>query len=556
MMDKDCSTRRVIAVLQVDPSSGVSAAERLLQGLRQSRLVDGIALALGADARNDSIAEYGRANGLAVIRCPGDDFLSGFARAAELLDADIVVRIGSDAAVNGALLDHLVRQLIEQECDHILPAGRDAAQVAGIEPFTRHALDKLLLDVADDPAARQRVTLYFALHPDFVTTAHAAPFAGTPSSDDRTFVDAVHERLGANDGQATLADLLALAEREDSSARRSRVAQGATALIRVESRGLGRAKRMIMLARALRDRESINPVFSVGGSEELPALIKEAGFEVRRTSAILPKGKPAPDLLVVDCAGDADIESVDAGVTCVIADCSSNRLAADYAYYAPLPQVLELDWAGSHTIVRTGWEWALPGLVPSPNRPRGRSPRPTVLVSMGAGDPHDLTLCVAKALAQLDPVFRARFVIGPGFKAHQRLAKTIVELRSNFETIEGACGLGTEFAACDLAISGAAVTACELAAFGVPALYLCADADEARTASAFEHAGMGLCLGVAGARDACNPAAVWSLLNNSQKRREMGMAGPMIVDGMAAARIASELAAAVAAGRDSKRVVS
>jgi spore coat polysaccharide biosynthesis protein SpsF len=183
-------------------------------------------------------------------------------------------------------------------------------------------------------------------------------------------------------------------------------------------------------------------------------------------------------------------------------------------------------------------------------RPRAFSPRPTLLVTMGGSDPTGMTLRAARALAALDPVFRARFVIGPGFENREKTARAIVALKSNFETIEGADSLTTEYASADLALAAFGVTAYELAAFGVPALYLCASEDHALSASAFELAGMGVPLGLADeAEDKAIAKAVWALLADAERRREMRSAGLMTIDGGAAARIASELAIALAQRR-------
>ena len=98
----------------------------------------------------------------------------------------------------------------------------------GVDPFSRRALDKLVMDAADDPVAREHVTGYFKLHPDFVRIVHAAPYprlardggrltVDTP--DDLAFIEAMHERLQAKAGEASLADLLLLLEREPRCAR-------------------------------------------------------------------------------------------------------------------------------------------------------------------------------------------------------------------------------------------------------------------------------------------------------------------------------------------------
>ena len=166
-----------------------------------------------------------------------------------------------------------------------------------------------------------------------------------------------------------------------------------------------------------------------------------------------------PDLCVVDCRDGPSRQALErflrcVPVTAVIDDASERRLAADFAYYPPVPQVAALSWQGSTCTVRVGWEWAILGVSQILARPRIFSPRPTLLVAMGGSDPYGLTLRVANALATLDPVFRARFVVGPGFEAREKTAREIIGLRSNFETIEGATDLMTEYASADVRIGG------------------------------------------------------------------------------------------------------
>src|SRR6185503_11701760 len=231
-------------------------------------------------------------------------------------------------------------------------------------------------------------------------------------------------------------------------------------------------------------------------------------------------------------------------------DGSDRRLAADLAYYPPVPQAERLDWKGSHCVPRIGWEWALLGLSQTVPRSKPASPRPTLLVAMGGSDPMGLTLRTARALARLDPIFRARFVVGPGMHDREKVASTIAKLRSNFETIEGADDLAVEYASADFAIAAFGVTAYELAAFGVPALYLCLTEDHALSASAFEYGGMGISLGLAdGVSDERIAKSVWSLLGNTVRQREMRAAGLMTIDGQGASRIAGDLAEALNARR-------
>jgi spore coat polysaccharide biosynthesis protein SpsF len=186
------------------------------------------------------------------------------------------------------------------------------------------------------------------------------------------------------------------------------------------------------------------------------------------------------------------------------------------------------------------------GLNPHLAPARAVSARPILLVAMGGSDPQGLTLRAARALKPLDPIFRIRFVIGTGMKDATKVAAAVVALQNNYETVEGADDLATEYASADLALCAFGVTAYELAAFGVPALYLGLTDDHVYSANAFAAAGMGISLGVADhVLDDDILANVKALMNDALRRREMRQAGLATLDGSAATRIAADLAAAL-----------
>jgi spore coat polysaccharide biosynthesis protein SpsF len=437
----------------------------------------------------------------------------------------------------------------------------------------------LMMDAGDDPVAREHVTGYFKLHPDFAPIARAPAYPplaregarltiDTP--DDLAFIEAVHARMAAKAGEASLSDLLVLLDREPGLRsmnahvkQKPIAARGGLALIRCDGGGrfgYGHVKRMIALARSLRDREGIGAIFAVNGSDDALVPIKHAGFEAAlvapnaETLSTMMKAH-APDLLICDLREGldrADIEALSAQVNLVasVDDGSDRRLASDLAYYPPVPQALALDWSGSHCAPHIGWEWSLLGTTRNPAALHVHSSKPTLLVAMGGTDPLGLTLRAAKALVKLDPVFRARFIIGPGVAQPKALARQIANLSPNFETLEGADDLAPEYAAADLALCAFGVTAYELAAYGVPAIYLGLTEDHAQSAYAFEAAGIGVSLGVAenvSNDDIAN--VVWTLLNDSATREDMRAAGMKCIDGQGAERIAADIAQALAAKR-------
>lgn len=169
---------------------------------------------------------------------------------------------------------------------------------------------------------------------------------------------------------------------------------------------------------------------------------------------------------------------------------------------------------------------------------------------MGGSDPQGLALRAAKALAPLDSAFRIRFVIGTGVADAAKVAASVVAMKSNYETVEGADDLAIEYASADLALCAFGVTAYELAAYGVPAIYLGISEDHALSASAFEAAGIGVSLGVAeSASNEDIASVVWTLLNDSATREDMRASGMSKIDGQGAERIAADIAQALAAKR-------
>jgi spore coat polysaccharide biosynthesis protein SpsF len=157
---------------------------------------------------------------------------------------------------------------------------------------------------------------------------------------------------------------------------------------------------------------------------------------------------------------------------------------------------------------------------------------------------------MAKALAVLDQVYRVRFVIGTGMKDGAQVARGLIGLKKNYETVEGADDLSTEYASADLCICAFGVTAYELAALGTPAIYLGLTPDHVASASAFADAGMGISLGLAEKiEDEDLVRTVQWLLNKPGARRAMRHAGLSLIDGRGSARIAADLTEALAAAR-------
>src|ERR1700744_6186047 len=121
---------RVVAVIQarmgstrlpgkvLKPVAGKPLLWHIVHRLKASALIEDIAVATTTNPRDDAIVEFGQAHGVTIVRGPEDDVLARFARAAEVLDADIVVRVSSDAPfLDAGFIDHLVGSMIAQQGD-------------------------------------------------------------------------------------------------------------------------------------------------------------------------------------------------------------------------------------------------------------------------------------------------------------------------------------------------------------------------------------------------------------------------------------------------------
>jgi hypothetical protein len=97
---------------------------------------------------------------------------------------------------------------------------------------------------------------------------------------------------------------------------------------------------------------------------------------------------------------------------------------------------LGLDWSGAITLPRIGWEWAILGLNPNAARQRRwRRGRPCWW--RWGQRPHGLT-CGLRALTILILCTASALTIGTGMNDAGQVARRLVSLKSNYETVEGA----------------------------------------------------------------------------------------------------------------------
>lgn len=255
------------------------------------------------------------------------------------------------------------------------------------------------------------------------------------------------------------------------------------------------------------------------------------------------------DLIILDIRDDLPRHVVQdlrqAGVLCAtIDDPTDRRLDADWAFYPPVPQVKRWDWTGFSGCLRVGWDWVL--LKPDFAEPFRKSiPHDlTILVTMGGTDPLKCTEKVVEALVRLETPCRAIVVLGRGYGDDRTLQNVAQTTQGMIEIRRDVKNMAALMAEVDLAIASFGVTAYELAARGVPGLYLGFTADHVESATLFETMGLGKSLGLQSEVTIEEiTSALKGFLEDSSTLHQTAEHARQIVDGRGAARIADLLVA-------------
>ena len=177
-------------------------------------------------------------------------------------------------------------------------------------------------------------------------------------------------------------------------------------------------------------------------------------------------------------------------------DPSDRRLDADLAFYPPVPQVRHMNWTDFDGELYSGWEWVIVRKEFTVNIKRTKNKRPVILVTMGGSDPQGLTLKAVKALDTIREDFDVVVILGKGFQLQEELSTLLSTTKRNFDLRQNVQNMAKLMASADFAVASFGVTAYELAAVGVPAIYLCLTEDHSQSASAFVNAGIAVNMGV------------------------------------------------------------
>ncbi len=324
--------------------------------------------------------------------------------------------------------------------------------------------------------------------------------------------------------------------------------------------GLGHLQRCLSLAQALK-RFSVKSFFLVSGAPEALKRVRDFGFDgfplgapsswspadQRQTCAMAKERNCRVIIVDSDEEGDQYLSFLTlAGfAVCAIEDINPHPFpchlvvngdahARTLEYRSPLPGTRFLQ-GPEYAILRSEF-WEVPA---HPVRPEVQN----VLVIFGGADPYCLTPKVLRLLESVPGQFSVSAVLGPFFRNPEEVRRTAAALTRKVRCIEAPDQVRDLFLEADLAVTGAGQTLYELARVGCPAVAFEIAFNQQGQLEHLVQAGSVRRAGGVRQPDALPELrkAFLPILLDRQVRLAMSEAGPCLVDGQGALRVAREL---------------
>lgn len=588
--------KKVVAIIQARMGSsrfpgkvlsvlaGKPVLWHIVHRVRKCRPVDEVVVATSREKPDDQIAQYCNNLEVKCVRGPENNVLARYERAVITTDPDVIVRITGDVPlVDPGMIENMLSALMDKQGDFCISDPDLPTIHEGFSCFTRTAFNKLVSEARQDPVAIEHVCGYFKQHSDFVKTVYAdvAPdlrVGGVRSSIDTPvdlkFFETLYGLTGEQPGELSLHTVADLLQQKPELTRinadvyqKECTEQARRVLFRCDGShtlGMGHVVRCLALGEELRQRHGVGVSFAVSEDEQGVDYLRAASFPVEGP-------KPAhlneqewmdqvietqdPDAIVMDFRTGLSPKAVEqwrahGRVVVTLDDPSDRRLAADHAFYPPVPQVDRLDWTGFRGELHAGWDWILLRRQFQDVQRNAREPqfreKPSVLVTMGGSDPAGLTLKAIAALNQLDVQLHTRIVLGPCFQHDTELANLLDHYRHPYEVLRNVSDMAGVMSRADLAVASFSVTAYELAAAGTPAVLLCLRPDDEKSAEPFAAEQIAIPLGFhKNVRTEQITDALTELLQKPEYRRRMACRAQAAIDGSGTRRTADAIAAAI-----------
>jgi spore coat polysaccharide biosynthesis protein SpsF len=201
------------------PILGKPMLERLVERLKQAKMLDGIVIATTIDSSDDAIETLASQLGVGCFRGSMDDVLERVLRAAQSVQADVIVEITGDCPfTDPGMVDQAVGRYLASTFDYVGNVRPSTYPVGfAVQVFATRVL-KEVESLTQDPADREHVSLYIYEHPeryrlDNIESGLAEKYHAyrltVDTPEDFSLTAAIFEALYPSNPEFGLADILA-----------------------------------------------------------------------------------------------------------------------------------------------------------------------------------------------------------------------------------------------------------------------------------------------------------------------------------------------------------
>lgn len=146
---------------------------RVIDRVKKSRLLDSVILATSKNINDDILCEIAKKKGISVYRGSENDVLKRVFDAHKSISTDIIVQICGDCPlIDPGIIDLCIETYLANDCDLVSCGAKQSyPQGTEVHVFSIKALEHIV-QVADDPAYREHVCLYFHENSDNYEILH------------------------------------------------------------------------------------------------------------------------------------------------------------------------------------------------------------------------------------------------------------------------------------------------------------------------------------------------------------------------------------------------
>ena len=143
--------------------------KHMIERIQFTETVDEIVVATSTNKHDDIIEDFCKENKILCFRGSENDVLSRYKMAADMVHADIIVRLTSDTPLlDHIILDKVVQVYTKNKYDYVsncLPLPRTYPDGMNVEVFSKKILDEIYHN-AKKPSEREHVSLYVVMQPE------------------------------------------------------------------------------------------------------------------------------------------------------------------------------------------------------------------------------------------------------------------------------------------------------------------------------------------------------------------------------------------------------